>query len=357
MPIRVVDSSRFAIRSGRRGFKPSEATSTANDSSLGCTRRSFIAASGAGAFTGALLLHAPQASAEEPGEGGASTEAIDFPNSFLYCSPTDSGIWVRAQLECRGCLTDLASGESNEYVLGVMAKTGLTPDPRTGQMAPGYDYWIIFSKTHVFTKRSHSSAYLNNPTVLEQKDFGEANWRLQRVSAEPLLTAADIRGALAAWRRIAAKTVFTSADGARQYTVEYPVKWADYSQKTDGFRVETGPVFLLDPDKTRVGAVPAFEDFQWAHFDYHNFDAVRCILEQPTSILADATFTPPAEHGRQSRNTAALKDAQVKEIQDALYSGNHVTLPRDTVRSLLSIDHYSRASDVSVTNELYALAE
>jgi hypothetical protein len=107
----------------------------------------------------------------------------------------------------------------------------------------------------------------------------------------------------------------------------------------------------------RVGAAPAFEDFQWAHFDYHSFDAVRCLLEQPTSILADATFTPPAEHGRESRNTAALREAQLKEIQDALYSGNHITMPRDTISSLLSTDHYSRASDVSVTNELYALAD
>lgn len=353
MPIRVVDSTGFAIRNGRRDFMPSEATSTANDSSFGCTRRSFLAASGAGAF----MLHAPRASAAGVGEGGAPTEAIDFPNSFLYCSPTNSGIWVRVQMECRGCLMDLVSGESNEYVLGVMAKTGLMPDPRTGQTAPGYDYWIIFSKTHVFTKRSHSSAYLNNPTVLEHKDFGEANWRLQRVSAEPLRTAAAIRDALARWRRMTAKTVFTSADGKRQFTVEYPVKWADYSQKSDGFRVETGPVFLLDPEKMRVEAVPKFEDFQWAHFDYHSFDAVRCILEQPTSILADATFTPPAEHGRESRTTAALTEAQVKEIQDALYSGNHVTLPRDTVSSLLSTDHYSRASNVSVSNELYALAD
>ena len=191
--------------------------------------------------------------------------------------------------------------------------------------------------------------------MLEHKNFGEANWRLHRAPAEPLRSAADIRKAIESWRRMTAKTVFTSADGARQFSIEYPVKWADYSLKSDAFRVETGPVFLLDSDRVRVGSTPQFEDFQWAHFDYHTFDRVRCMLEQPTSILADATFTPPAEDGRENRETPALTDAQVKEIQDALYSGNQISVPRKALEGLLSTDHYSRANEVSVTNELYAL--
>ncbi len=319
------------------------------------TRRRFVAASGSG--VAALLGHAaqPLAGAEGGSAVAGSTEAIDFPSSFLYCSPTNSGIWVRVQMECRGCLTDRASGKTSEYVMGVMAKTGLTPLADTGKMAPGYDYSIIFSKTHVFTKRSHSSAYLNNPTVLEHKDFGETSWRLHRAPAEPLRSAAEIRKAIENWRRMMARTVFTSADGARQFSIEYPVKWADYSLKADGFRVETGPVFLMNPDQVRVGLTPKFEDFQWAHFDYHTLDRVRCLLEQPTSILADATFTPPAEDGREHRSTVALTDDQVKDIRDALYSGSQLSLPRESLDSLLTTDHYSRANEVSVTNELYAL--
>jgi hypothetical protein len=334
---------------------PQQVLRHARSSTPSWTRRCFLAASGAAALLG-RSGHSLEA-AELKSLDVDAVEAIDFPESFLYCTPTGSGIWVRVQMECRGCLTDLASGKSNEYVMGVMAKTGLTPVASTGKMAPGYDYWIVFSKTHVFTKRSHSSAYLNNPTVLEHKDFGEASWRLQRVSAEPLRAAADIRNAIEHWRRMTAKTVFTSADGARQFTVEYPVKWADYSLKSEGFRVETGPVFLLDPDKSRVGAVPEFDDFQWAYVDSHAFDRARCLIEQPTSILADATFTPPPEHGRENRETVALTEAQVQEIQDALYSGDHISVPRETVSRLLSTDHFSRASDVSVRNELYALSD
>lgn len=214
-----------------------------------------------------------------------------------------------------------------------MAKTGLGPIAGTDKMAPGYDYTIIFSKTHVFTKRSHSSAYLNNPTVLEHKNFGDANWRFRHVPAERLKSVADIRNAIESWRRMTAKTVFTSTDGKRQFSIEYPVKWADYSVKSADFRIETGPVFLMNPDKLRVGSTPAFEDFQWAHVDYHSFDRVRCILEQPTSILADATFTPPAEDGREHRASVALTDTQVKEIKGALFSGNHLSLPRASLES------------------------
>ena len=325
---------------------------SAEGANSGWTRRKFVAASGAAALIGPVTGKLARA---KEGAVASTTEAIDFPSSYLYCAPTKSGIWVRVQMECLGTLKDVANGESNEFVMGVMAKTGLVPVAGTRKMAPGYDYTIIFSKTHVFTKRSHSSAYLNNPTVLELKDFGEANWRFHRVAAEPLMSIADIRKAIESWRRMTAKTVFTSADGKRQFSIEYPVKWADYSLKTEGFRIETGPVFLMNPDKLRVGSTPAFEDFQWAHVDFHSFDRVRCLLEQPTSILADATFTPPAEDGREHRATVALTDTQIKEINDALFSGNHISLPRASLESLLTTDQYSRANDVSVSNELYAL--
>jgi hypothetical protein len=52
-----------------------------------------------------------------------------------------------------------------------------------------------------------------------------------------------------------------------------------------------------------------------------------------------------------------LSEGQVQEIKDALRSNGGVSLPRETVNSLLSTDHYSRATNVSVRNELYVLAD
>lgn len=258
-------------------------------------------------------------------------------------------------MECRAIVTDVASGRSDEYVLGVMAKTGLSTDPRTGGLAPGYDYSIIFSKDHVFTKRSHSSAYLNNPTVLTHEQFGLAKWHLQRVPAEPIQSAAELRSALEGWREITARTTFTSDDRARQVTIEYPVKWADFNLDTSGFRVETGPVFLLDPNRVEAGTPPKFSDFQWAHFDYRTFDKVRCLMEQPTSILADATFTPPEEDGREVRDTPGLTAAQIDGLRQAIHGKVDANLTPQTLDLLLSTDHYSIAKEFDVRTEMFGL--
>ena len=317
-----------------------------------CSRRRFVAASGLAALVGVSAL---QLSAAESPASAATDEATDFPSSYLDCSPTQLGIRVRVQMECRGCVTNVKTGQSDEYVMGVMAKTGLSPDARTGKLAPGYDYSIIFSKTHIFTKRSHSSAYLNNPTTLTHEEFGAATWHLNQVRAKRAESAAEIREAIAGWRRMTAKTIFTSSDSAQQFAVEYPIKWADYSLKTDAFRVETGPIFLLNADKQRAGLVPKFEDFQWAHVDFKSFDEVRCLLERPTSIFGDATFSPPSEDGRERRSSPALTERQVAEIEDALKSDKRISVPAETVASLLSTDHYSLAADMSVKNEVYII--
>lgn len=254
-------------------------------------------------------------------------------------------------------VNDTATSQSDEYVLGVMAKTGLSTDPKTGVVAPGYDYSIIFSKDHVFTKRSHSSAYLNNPTVLTLEQFGEAKWHLRQAPAEPIQSAAALRAALEQWRELTARTTFPSADGAREYTIEYPVKWADFNLDSSGFRVETGPVILLDPNHVQVGKLPQFADFQWAHFDYRTFDKVRCLMEQPTSILADAAFTPPKEDGREVRETAALTSVQIGSLRQAIHSNSNSHLSPETLDHLLSTDHYSLAKEFSVRTDIYAFAD
>lgn len=318
------------------------------------SRRHFMAASGAAVVTAAMGRAAAQTQGAGP-VGHPASEAIYFPQSFLHCSPNHSGIWVRIQIECRGRLIDTATGKTDEYVLGVVAKTGLTTDPATGGRAPGYDYGVIFSKSHVFTKRTHTSSYFNNPTVLKHEEFGSAEWRLKRVPADQLASPVEIHDALKDWRELSATTTFESADGARRYTVEYPVKWADCSLQRDAFRVETGPIVLLDPDQLKVGQTPRFEDFQWAHVDYHAFDRVRLLLERKTSIFEGAAFNPPHEDGRQFRENPALSAEQLDQIKTRVFSEEHAPLSPDRMRDLLSTDHYSATREVRAETELYTL--
>jgi hypothetical protein len=302
----------------------------------------------------AHAIHSLAAAEDHP---AGDARAVRFPQSYLYCSPKTSGIWVRVQMECRVLVTDTATGQSDEYVLGVMAKTGLSKDAKSGVVAPGYDYSIIFSKDYVFTKRSHSSAYLNNPTLLTLEQFGEAKWHLHEAAVEPIDSAASLRAALEGWRQLTARTTFTSDDGKRAVTIEYPVKWADFNLDSSGFRVETGPVILLDPNQVQFGTPPLFADFQWAHFDYHTFDTVRCLMEQPTSLLADATFTPPNEDGREARETTALTPAQVATLRQALHSASESHLAPETIDHLLTTDHYSLAKEFDVKTEIYAFVD
>lgn len=319
------------------------------------SRRHFMGASGAAVVTAVMGRAVADAQVTAPA-GDSATEAIHFPQSFLHCSPTGSGIWVRIQVECRGRLIDTATGKTDEYVLGVVAKTGLTTDLATGARAPGYDYWVIFSRSHVFTKRTHTSAYFNNPTVLKHEDFGHAEWRLKSAPASPLTTPAEIQSALEDWRELSATTTFVSEDGTRRYTVEYPVKWADCSLKGDAFRVETGPIFLLDPDQLAVGQTPRFEDFKWAHVDYRSFDRVRLLLEQKTSIFEGATFSPPNEDGRQFRKNPALSQQELDRVTSLVFEKEQAPLDPDRMRELLSTDHYSAMKEVRAETALYSFA-
>jgi hypothetical protein len=250
---------------------------------------------------------------------------------------------------------DHVTGRSSEYILSVVAKTGLNRDPQTDARSPGYDYWIIFSDQHVYTRRTHTSSYFNNPTTLPVDEFGMAKWRLQQAPAVRLRAAGAVRRALEAWRPIVARSMFSSTDGSRSVAVDYPVKWADFHVESDGFRVETGPIVLLDPDKVHVDRPPKFADFQWSHVDYRSFDRVRCLLDRPTPILTGADFTPPAEHGREQRESKALTAEQVARIQARLEDWPETPIGVEAMRKLLRTDHYSEVVELPAATELYAL--
>lgn len=260
----------------------------------------------------------------------------DFSRSFLHCIPKPGSIWVRIQVECRCEVFDRANGSSNEYILGVRAQTGLHKE---STVDPGYDFWVIFSKKYVYNKRVHTSAYNNNPNRVPVDEYGPIGWHLQPCPATPIRSAAEFRKALQAWQPITARSVFASADGSRGFAIEYPVKWADANLKTDTFRVETGPVLLLEQDRARAHDNLEFEDFQWAYLDYHSFDQVRCFLERPTPILA----------------TPALTVKRVHQIEKRLFTGWKPPIPVNALQKLFQTNHYSAVTHLPVTTSLFAL--
>ena len=308
-------------------------------------RRTFVA--------GAVSL----ASLSSPGcsqQESPLTTATDFSRSFCHYTATgEKRIWVRIQIECRCQIFDRSWGDSDEYLLTVKTQTGLRTQPPSDALDPGYDFWMIFSKKHVFIKRVHTSSYNHNPTRNKVEDFEATGWHLEPSPARELRSGAEIREALEAWLPLVARSEFVDADGLRGYVIEYPVKWAD-GNPDNTFRIETGPVVLLDTEKVKVGQSPDFDDFQWAYLDYRSLDQVRCFLERSTSILSGATYQPPAHVPRRH---PALTAEQVARIEGRLFEGWKPPIPVDQLRRLFQTDHHSAIAHLPVATKLYALEQ
>ena len=82
-------------------------------------------------------------------------------------------------------------------------------------MARWLSLLLIFSKETVYTRRTHASSYLRNPTTLNRQEFGEFDWKLTTAPATKLEGADDVSRALKSDKRLVARTEFKSADGAR----------------------------------------------------------------------------------------------------------------------------------------------
>jgi hypothetical protein len=317
-------------------------------SSFCVNRRTFLTSAVSGSSL-LLSFRSPPGVASPHTQVGAQPTTIDFARSFCYCIPKPESIWVRIQIECRCEVFDRTSDVTDEYILGVRAQTGLHKEPKVD---PGYDFWVIFSKKYVYNKRVHTSAYNNNPNRVPVDEYGPIGWHLQPCTATPIHSAAEFRRALRAWQRITARSVFATADGSRGFAIEYPVKWADANLSTDAFRVETGPVILLDQNRARVGNDLAFDDFQWAYLDYHSFDQARCFLERPTSIFSNVAYltstTTPSPN-------PALTMKQVEQIEKRVFTGWKPPIPVSALQNLFQTNHYSTVTHLPVTTSVYAL--
>ena len=280
----------------------------------------------------------------------ARATATDFSRSFIYYVPKGAPIWVRIQIDCRCEALDPATGRTDDYVLSVRTQTGLRTNPPSDAVDPGYDFWMIFGNRHVYIRRVHTSSYNRNPTQVGRDHFLKSGWHLQPCPATPLRSGADVRAALRAWKPVVARTEFRSADGSCRYAIEYPVKWAD-GNDNDTFRVETGPVVLLDPERLQVGKSPDFDDFQWAYLDYRSFDRVRCFLERPTSILSGATYRGSA------RRNPPLTPEQVAQIEKRLFTGWDPPIRPAALRKLFQTDHFSAVKHLAAATSLHALEQ
>lgn len=286
------------------------------------------------------IADAEAASEENP----ERAEVTDFSGSFCYFVPREQPVWTRMQIECRCEVFGRAGGEPDEYVMGTRTQCGVDGD------AAGYDCWMIFSKRRVYIRRNHASSYVRDSSQVGPEHFAKSGWHLQLAEAKPLRSAIEFREALMNWRLIVARTELCRADGSRAYLVEYPIRWSDAHFESEGLRVETGPVLLVDPDRVEAGTILTLGDFHWAYLDFRKFDTVRCFFEQPTSVVE--CFRSPKYH----EATPATPN-KVEQIEERLYSGWEPPISVEALRQVFQTSHYSAVKHLKVRTRLYALDE
>lgn len=275
-------------------------------------------------------------------------QAIDFSRSFCHYEAEDGNLWVRVNMECRCEVFDDQTGESAEYLLSVRTQTGLRTDPLSDLQDPGYDFWFIFSKYHIYIRRSLASSYGDCSGRYPADIVQEPGRHIHRAPATVLRTDSELRDALRSWESVVARTEFLADDGVHGYRIEYPVKWAD-GNPDSSFRVETGPVVLLDPELTRVGTSPEFSDFQWAYLDYRSNDRTKVFLERPTPVLSGTVWA--RRHG----TNPALTPEQRTAIEDRLFKGWEPPIPVENLKKLFERDHYSTADFRRMKTEFLSL--
>ena len=290
-------------------------------------RRQFLAGA---ACAVPLAFSANRAEAKD----AQAAEAIDFSRSFCYYDADHGQLWVRVNVECRCEVFDRSTGASDEYLLSVRTQTGLRTDPLSDVADPGYDFWFIFSKRHVYIRRTLASSYGDSSSRVPIERFAPSpGWHVHRAPATPLTSGAELRDALRSWHSVVARSEFLAADGVHGYRIEYPVKWAD-GNPDGSFRVETGPVVLLDPESARVGTIPKLDDFQWAYLDYRSKESTKIFLERPTPVLAGTLWAEP-----QIRNPN-LTPEQRTAIEDRLFKGWKPPIPMEALKKVFEKNHY-----------------
>lgn len=310
-------------------------------------RRTFLA--GAAGAASATFLNRQQGTAAPSPEAETTTQAIDFNQSYGHYFGKESNVWVRVQLECRCEIFDRAKEQSEEYLLSVRTQTGLRTDPLSDIRDPGYDFWFIFSDRFVYIRRELASSYGNSSSRVPFEKFNNCGWHLHRAPAVELTDGVMIREALREWKPVVARTVFTSSDGMRGFSIEYPVKWAD-GNTDNSFRVETGPVVLLDPERVEIGKSPELDDFQWAYLDYRSLDKTKVFLEQPTPVLSGTHWQYGGFRNQQ------LTPEQRESIEQRLYSGWEPPIGVDDLKTVFMRNHYSTADQRTATTQLYSFA-
>jgi hypothetical protein len=233
--------------------------------------------------------------------------AIDFSRSFLMFrvdlekseirtvthKPPFTLNNARIQLDCRCQITELATGASQEFVLGASCKTERVGVESGIWTEPNADFVPIFSRDRFLTIKTFDHADRGVPYypasrgmqssrqsgTIADAGFDSVRIDLVSVPAEELESAARINEAILANAPIVAQTEVWNE--RYRAVLEYPAKTINANERDGIYQTDTGPVIF--PDLT---AEPAslIERFELAFCAFNAPTWTEFLVRAPTAV-------------------------------------------------------------------------
>jgi hypothetical protein len=204
--------------------------------------------------------------------------AIDFSRSFLTFridtlkkppqtvshQPPYSLNNARIQLDCVCDITEIATNQTQRFVLGVNCKTERVGVPSDIWLVPNADFVPVVSqdrflnlKTYAWigqeagvTLYGHDRQQPDRQTGSTHEAFDSLTIHVAEVPGELLATPEAIIAATYSHQPLSAATEYTS--GRYRVLLQYPVKTFNVNERDNVYQTDTGPV--LWPDLTREPA-------------------------------------------------------------------------------------------------------
>ena len=236
-------------------------------------------------------------------------QAIDFHNSFVHWR-TDWDVlpsrtashrppWtlndVRVPIDSWCRLTEKASGESREFVLGANCKTERVGVPKDIWTNPNADFVPVFTNDRFLILKTYDrvgrrvSAYPpslgdqpERQTGLSAETFVDVRIDIARKEGQVLGNADDVIRAVSDNGQLVARTEY--ADERYAATIDYPIRTINTNERDGFFQTDTGP--LLFPDLSR-GHDELIEGMDLAFAAFNAPDWVEFLVRVPTPLTSD----------------------------------------------------------------------
>ena len=200
---------------------------------------------------------------------------------------------ARIQLEARCLITDLARGETTQYVLGAACKTEQVGVAKDIWMEPNADFIPILSDEDFLNLKSwdrNDKGVMRYPPELgpqPERQYGKVadafdsvKIDLHLVEGEILTEAEEIVEATLGDDFLNGRIVFYALE-RYEVSLDFPIKTMNASERDMIYQTDTGPIILPD---FSTGFDHIMETFQLAYVAFNSPHWAEFILRVPTPV-------------------------------------------------------------------------